>query len=296
MTKWVQGLAEDKHLSKARMSMLLGIDRGRLYRPLRSETKASRDHKVKEALYKIGEQVGVYGYRRMTKELLREHSLNVSPKKVRRIMKENNLLLKRRKKSVITTTDSRHTHPTAPNLARYMDVTDINQLWVSDITYIHFRHGVGYLALVMDAHSRKCLGWAFETHMREELTLSALDMAIKQRTLRPSQERIGLVHHSDRGVQYAAAEYRKRLMDFGISCSMSRKGNCYDNAKAESFNKTIKYEEVYLHEYSNFAEAKTSLKLFLERVYNRKRLHSSLGYCPPDEFEANLCIAQRAVS
>ncbi len=169
-----------------------------------------------------------------------------------------------------------------PNLAAGMDITAPDQLWVSDLTYIRLGHEFVYLAVVLDACSRRCLGWALGRRLNAALATTALKMALKSDTL---TGRTPQVHHSDRGVQYASAEYTSLLKCSGIQISMSRKGNPYDNAKAESFMKTLKYEQVYLSEYDSLSDARAQIGHFLEAVYNQKRLHSSLGYLPPAEYE-----------
>jgi putative transposase len=179
--------------------------------------------------------------------------------------------------------------PTYPNLVPALALTGVNQLWVADITYVHIsyvrlRWEFIYLAVVLDAFSRRCIGWQLARHLHVDLTLAALEMALATRRVFP-----GLVHHSDRGVQYAAQRYTDLLTTHAIQISMSRRGNPYDNAQAESFMKTLKYEEVYLNDYETLAEACASIGHFLEEVYNRKRLHSALGYRPPAEFEALCC-------
>ena len=181
------------------------------------------------------------------------------------------------------TTDSNHSLPVYPNLARGLVLSNINQLWVADITYIRLRREFVYLAVVLDAYSRRCIGWALSRHIDTELALAALRMALANRTVQP-----GLVHHSDRGVQYASADYVALLQEHKIQISMSRTGNPYDNAKAERFMRTLKYEEIYLNDYETLAEVLASVQHFIEQVYNRKRLHSAIGYRPPAEFEALL--------
>lgn len=198
-------------------------------------------------------------------------------------MREDNLLCLRRKRAFVRTTDSRHGQPVYPNSARAMVVTSINQLWVSDITYIRLAREFIYLAVVMDAFSRRVIGWALEPHLDAELTLAALRMALATRAVQP-----GLVHHSDRGVQYASSDYTELLIEHGIRISMSRRANPYDNARCERFMRTLKYEEVYLSDYDTLLEARVSIKRFLEEVYNQKRLHSAIGYVPPAEFEQSL--------
>jgi putative transposase len=189
------------------------------------------------------------------------------------------LLCVRRRKFVVTT-DSRHRLPIYLNLAAELAPTGVNQLWVADITYIRLRVEFVYLAVVLDAFSRRVIGWALGRTLEAGLATAALRMALADRKPLP-----GLVHHSDRGVQYASQGYTDLLKQHKAEISMSRKGNPYDNAACESFMKTLKYEEVYRNEYRDFQEARASLGEFLERVYNQKRLHSALGYLPPAEFE-----------
>jgi transposase InsO family protein len=194
-------------------------------------------------------------------------------------MREDNLLCLR-KRSFVRTTDSAHAWAVYPNLLPTLRVNGLDQLWVADITYVRLPQEFVYLAVLLDAYSRRCIGWALERYLDAELALAALRMALATRVLRP-----GLVHHSDRGVQYAAQAYTNLLKAHGIRGSMSRTGNPYDNAQAESFIKTLKYEEVHLFEYQNFVEARERIGQFIEEVYNEKRLHSALGYRPPAEFE-----------
>jgi putative transposase len=194
-------------------------------------------------------------------------------------MREDNLLCIRRRAFVVTT-DSRHNLPIYPNLARALTPRAINQLWVADITYIRLLTEFVYLAVVLDAFSRRVIGWALGRTLEAELAVTALRMALLERKPQP-----GLVHHSDRGVQYASQEYTEMLKRHQAQISMSRKGNPYDNAACESFMKTLKYEEVYRNEYRDFQEARTRIREFLERVYNQTRLHSALDYLPPAEFE-----------
>ena len=210
----------------------------------------------------------------------------VNHKRVNRIMREDNLLCLRHRKFVVTT-DSHHRHPVYPNVAAAMELAAINQLWVADITYIRLEAEFVYLAVVLDAFSHRVVGWALDRTLEAELVMTALRRSLAQRQPAP-----GLVHHSDRGVQYACGDYTDLLKQHGITISMSRKGNPYDNAACESFIKTLKYEEVYRQEYRNLAEALASIRQFIDQIYNQQRLHSALGYSPPEEFERDAC--QRA--
>jgi transposase InsO family protein len=209
----------------------------------------------------------------------------VNAKRVYRILREDNLLCVRKRKFVVTT-NSNHGRRIYPNLAREMVLTNVDQLWRADITYIRLQDEFVYLAVILDAYSRRVIGWALDRTLEDELTLAALQMAIARRVIHP-----GLVHHSDRGSQYASNDYTDLLKDHGIDISMSRKANPWDNAACESFMKTLKYEEVHRNEYRNLGEARAAIQEFLEKVYNRKRLHSALGYLPPVEFERDLATS-----
>lgn len=230
---------------------------------------------LRSQVHALAQECTSDGYRRITKALHRQ-GVVVNHKRVLRIMREDYLLCKK-KKRFVHTTSSNHGFAVYPNVAADMDVTGPDQLWVSDLTYIRVGCGFVYLAAVLDACSRRCLGWSLGRRLDASLAVSALRMALRDR--RPQ------VHHSDRGVQYASKEYTEILKAHGIQISMSRKGNPYDNAKAESFMKTLKYEQVYLSEYENVVDARAQIGHFVEDVYNQKRLHSSLGYMPPAEFE-----------
>jgi transposase InsO family protein len=234
--------------------------------------------KVLDRLQGLALEFPSYGYRRLTAALRREGFV-VNHKQVLRLMREDNLLCLR-KKPFVSTTDSAHGLPTYPNLAPKLELTSVDQLWVADLTYIRLPAEFVYLVVILDAFSRRVIGWELGRTLEARLTLSALRRALEQRTVKP-----GLTHHSDRGVQYACRSYVELLDSQGIEISMSRKGNPYDNAKAESFMKTLKYEEVYLAGYETFEEAHASIEHFIEAVYNRRRLHSALGYLPPAEFE-----------
>jgi transposase InsO family protein len=242
---------------------------------------ADRDMELRDAIQRIALEWPSYGRPRITAELRRQ-GWRVNPKRVYRLMQEDNLLCLRRRKFVVTT-NSDHGLLVYPNRARELVLTGIDQLWVADITYIRLEWEFVYLAVILDAYSRRVVGWALERTLEASLTLEALRMALEQRKPVP-----GLVHHSDRGVQYACSDYTDLLKQNGLLISMSRRGNPYDNATCESFIKTLKYEEVYRTEYRDLAEARASIGVFLEKVYNQKRLHSALGYLPPAEFERGL--------
>jgi transposase InsO family protein len=263
------------------MCLLADVSRAGYYRFLTTPAAGDKDIDLRDAIQRIALEFPAYGRPRMTEELHR-CGWQVGPNRVYRIMQEDNLLCLRRRKFVVTT-NSNHGQPVYPNLARRMALTDIDQLWVADITYIRLALEFVYLAVILDAHSRRVIGWALDRSLEDELTIAALRMALERRIPAP-----GLVHHSDRGVQYASQNYTDLLKSRGVTISMSRKGNPFDNAACESFMKTLKYEEVYRQEYRDLAEARASIEHFLERVYNQKRLHSALGYRPPVEFEQQL--------
>lgn len=250
-----------------------GLPRASYYR-LRQEPKAKPDP-LRPQVQQVALDCSCYGYRRVTQEL-RRRGIQANHKRVLRLMREEGLV-RRPRKRFVATTSSDHRLRVYPNLAAAMDITAPDQLWVSDLTYIRLGHEFIYLAVVLDACSRRCLGWSLGRRLEAALATAALRMALTER--KPE------VHHSDRGVQYASGEYTSLLKEDGIAISMSRKGNPYDNAKAESFMKTLKCEQVYLSEYDNLADARAQIGHFLEAVYNQKRLHSSLGYLPPAEFE-----------
>lgn len=239
------------------------------------------DMDLRDAIQRIALEWPSYGRPRITAEL-RRRGWTVNAKRVYRIMREDNLLCVRRRKFIVTT-DSSHGRKVYSNLAQQKVVTDVDQLWVSDITYIRLRDEFVFLAVILDACSRRVIGWALDRTLEDELTLSALRMALKRRGVAS-----GLIHHSDRGTQYASNDYTDLLKANDIKISMSRKASPWDNAACESFMKTLKYEEVHRNEYRDLAEARASIRAFLEKIYNQKRLHSALGYLPPAEFEANL--------
>jgi putative transposase len=262
------------------LCQMTGLSRASYYRWSVPRPSLPVEIELRDAMQKIALEFPAYGYRRITGELNRRGFV-VNHKRVLRLMRQDNLLCLRHKAFVVTT-DSRHSLPIYPNLARNVTPARINQLWVADLTYIRLRTEFVYLAVLLDAFSRRVIGWALGRTLQAGLALSALVMALRQRNPEP-----GLVHHSDRGVQYASAEYTDLLKQHRIQISMSRKGNPYDNAACESFMKTLKYEEVYRTEYRDLADAYAQISQFLERVYNQQRLHSALGYLPPAEFEQN---------
>ena len=268
------------------MVKLARVSRASYYRfDEEAESGADSDMDLRDAIQRVALEWPSYGRRRITRELHRR-GWAVNWKRVYRLMREDNLLCVRKRKFVVTT-DSNHGRKVYPNLARQMVLTDVDQLWRADITYIRLREEFVFLAVILDAYSRRAIGWALDRTLEEELTLNALRMALSRRVVEP-----GLVHHSDRGSQYASGDYTGLLKENGVQISMSRKGNPWDNAACESFMKTLKYEEVHRNEYRDLAEARCEIGAFLDKVYNQKRLHSALGYIPPAEFEANLA-AQR---
>jgi putative transposase len=277
----------DRGLTIERMVRLSQVSRASYYRFEESvEWRSDADMELRDAIQRIALEWPSYGRRRITQEL-RRRGWTVNPKRVRRLMREDNLLCVRKRKFIVTT-DSNHGKKIYPNLTRKMVLTDVDQLWVADITYIRLPEEFVFLAVILDAYSRRVIGWALERTIEDDLTLRALRMALAQRVIEP-----GLVHHSDRGSQYASNEYTDLLKGNGLVISMSRKGNPWDNAACEAFMKTLKYEEVHRNEYRDLNEARSTIRVFLEKIYNRKRLHSAIGYLPPAEFEAKLIAQQK---
>ena len=276
-------------ISVKKAADLLDVSRSGFYKWFQRSINLNNDQnseiQIREELQNIVIEFPGYGYRRATIELQnRGHS--VTEKMIRNFMREDNLLCVK-KRFRLRTTDSNHGEKIYPNLARDLRITDINQLWVADITYIQLSKEFVYLAVVIDVFSRRCIGWELSRNIDTELTLNALQKAFRTRN---ADDLKGLVHHSDQGVQYASREYVDCLKEHGILVSMSRTGNPYDNAFAESFIKTLKCEEVYLNEYETLNDSLANIDRFIEEVYNLKRLHSSIGYKSPINFERALSL------
>jgi putative transposase len=269
-----------------RMCGLAGVSRAGYYRHFRASAPRQEETGVRDAIQRVALEHRRYGYRRIAAQLRREGFV-VNRKRVLRLMRKDNLLCLRTRPFVPVTTNSQHGWRVVPNLARGMEPTGLDQLWVADITYVRLMEEFAYLAIVLDAFSRRVIGWALEGHLQADLALAALAAALAARRPPPGS----LIHHSDRGVQYACGDYTALLEAHGIQASMSRVGNPYDNAKAESFMKTLKQEEIDGSAYRDIDGARRAIGSFIEEVYNRQRLHSALGYRPPVEFEAHLSPA-----
>jgi len=270
-------------LSIERMCAVAGVSRATYYRHWHTTAPRTEETALRDVLQRLAVAQRHYGYRRLT-ELVRRDGWAVNHKRVLRLMRTDNLLCLRRRAFMPATTDSRHPWRVVPNLARGMELTGLDQLWVADITYVRLLEEFAFLAIVLDAFSRRVIGWALEVHLQASLALAALAMALAARRPRPGT----LIHHSDRGVQYACADYTARLAEHEIQPSMSRVGSPYDNAKAESFMKTLKQEEVDGRAYRDAGDARRAIGSFIEDIYNRQRLHSALAYLTPTEFEATL--------
>lgn len=269
-----------------RLCQLGGVSRAGYYRHFDAHAPARADADLQGAIQRVSLAHRHYGYRRITAQLRREGRI-ANHKRVLKLMREDNLLCLRSSPFVPRTTDSRHGFAIVPNLIRRLVPTGLDQIWVADITYVRLGEAFIYLAVVLDAFSRKVIGWALDDHLEARLAIEALDMALHARNPAPET----LIHHSDRGVQYASIEYTRRLADRGIAISMSRVANPYDNAKAESFMKTLKTEEVNGKAYATIAHARRDIGRFIDTVYNTERLHSALGYKPPAEFEHELRLS-----
>lgn len=274
-------------LNIERMCHLARVSRAGFYRSPGAEAPQEESMEVRSAIQQIVlEHRRRYGYRRVTKEL-KKRGMPVNHKRVARIMREDSLLAVQ-PKHFVTTTNSDHKLEIYLNLARRMQLTGVDQLWVADITYIRLHSEFVYLALILDNFSRKVVGWNLDRTLCSRLATEALEQAIELRLPSP-----GLVHHSDRGIQYACAEYIAILRRHEMISSMSRPANPYDNASCESFIKTLKREEIYANEYTNIDHLRNNIEEFIERYYNQKRLHSALGYCSPEEFEQQTLQATR---
>jgi len=280
-------------LSIERMCELTRVSRASFYRSFREQRPIEEEMEVRSAIQQVAvEHRRRYGYRRISAEL-RRRGMRVNHKRVMRIMAEDNLLAVRARAFVVTT-NSNHEFEVHLNLAGRMKLTGINQLWVADITYIRLQREFVYLAVVLDAYSRKVVGWELDKTLAVRLPLTALLRALADRKPGP-----GLVHHSDRGLQYASSEYVNVLREHQMIPSMSRPANPYDNASCESFMKTLKREEIYANRYADLGHMRVNIEEFIERYYNRQRLHSALGYRSPEEFERQVAppgIVENSVS
>lgn len=276
-----ENLSDDLSLPISRSCQALRVSRSGYYK-WRTQLKIIPydDMDLKNQIQRIALEFPGYGYRRITAEL-QNCGYEVNRKCVLRLMRQDNLLCLKKKFKPVTT-DSNHGLPVYPNLLKSTKITGLNQVWASDITYIQLLHEHIYLAVILDLYSRKCIGWELSRNIDSQLVMNALSKALENRWSESTQ---GIVHHSDQGVQYASNDYVDCLKQHDILISMSRKGNPYDNAFAESFIKTLKVEEVYLNEYGTFEDAYRNIWRFIEKVYNQKRLHSALDYKSPEQFE-----------
>jgi transposase InsO family protein len=277
-------------LSIERMCQLVPVSRRSFYRSLKEQQPGDEELEVRSAIQQIAlEHRRRYGYRRITAELHRR-GMQINHKRVVRIMREDNLLGLQPPRFKVTT-NSNHKFEVYLNLAARMKLSGINQLWVADITYIRLKAEFVYLAVILDGFSRKVVGWALDRTLAVRLTSGALEQAIERRQPAP-----GLVHHSDRGFQYAHAEYIAILEKHHMVPSMSRPANPYDNASCESFMKTLKREEIYANKYDDLENLRANIEEFIEQYYNRLRLHSALGYRSPEEFEQQIEASASAES
>lgn len=268
-------------LDVQRLCHLSGVSRATYYRHIATDVDDIIDHDLQDAIQHICLRHKYYGYRRVTASLRRQgHCANA--KKVLRLMREDNLLAMRRKPFLVPPPGKPESFVIVPNLVRGLVPSGPDQIWVADITYVHLARAFAYLAVILDAFSRKAVGWALERGLDASLAVAALDQALHAR--KPSKG--SLIHHSDRGVQYASLAYRQRLADHHVTVSMSRPGNPFDNAKAESFMKTLKTEELNARSFKTIDDARMRIDDFIANIYNTERLHSALGYQSPLEFEA----------
>jgi len=279
-------LNEKEKLSTSKACSNLEVSRNAYNNWLKKPSQETES--ILPIIHEIAIEFQRYGYRRITKQLQRQ-GFKINHKKVLRLTRENKLLVKRKKPFKPQTTQSNHNLRTYHNIIKNIAIVKLNQVWVSDITYIRLSNGFAYLAIILDLFSRKCIGWQLSKNINTQLCLDALNMAIKNRKIISLKN---IIHHSDQGTQYASKEYTTRLMEEGMLISMSKKATPTDNAFAESFMKTIKHEEVNMNEYQDFNDAHNNIKPFIEEVYNKKRLHSSIGYKPPNEYEKELLLKE----
>lgn len=282
-----QAATEHPEMPLNRLCELFSVSRSWYYEKPSAEQVANKELDLRDAIECIVLEFPGYGYRRVTAEL-RRRGWAVNHKRVLRIMRQEALLCQLRR-HFVPTTDSGHSFGIYTNLIKDTELDGLDQAWVADITYVRLPAAFCYLAAILDAYSRRCIGWCLSRRIDTSLTLAALEMALANRN-----PEAGLIHHSDRGVQYASGEYVARLEQAGVLPSMAAVANPYENAKAESFFRTLKMEEVYIKDYRDFFEAEEDVGEFIEEVYNEKRLHSSLGYLPPVEFEASYATQARS--
>jgi transposase InsO family protein len=271
---------EGSHLSIEEVCAAAQVSRAGYYRYFDEHAPRQAETELRDRIQRVALENRFYGYRRVTTEL-RLQGLIVNHKRVLRVMRDDNLLSLRKRKFVVTT-DSTHGRLAYPNLITDVSLTAPNQVWVADITYVRLREEFIFLAVVLDAFSRRVLGWDLGESLQTSLALAALNRALAERSVCA-----GIIHHSDQGVQYASAEYLDRLQALDFQISMSRKGSPWENGRAESFMKTLKAEEVSLKQYRDIEQARRSIGHFIEDVYNQHRLHSALGYLSPAQFELN---------
>mgnify|MGYP000976296283 CR=1 FL=1 len=282
----LENLSDNLSLPISRSCQALEVSRSGYYQwRSQKEIISSNDMNLKNQIQRLALEFPGYGYRRITAEL-QNCGYEVNRKRVLRLMRQDNLLCLKKKFKPVTT-DSDHGLPVYPNLLKSTKITGLNQVWASDITYIQLLHEHIYLAVILDLYSRKCIGWELSRNIDSQLVLNALSKALENRW---SESTRGIVHHSNQSVQYASYDYVGCLKQHDILISMSRKRNPYDNAFAESFIKTLKVEEVYLNEYRTFDDAYRNIWRFIEKVYNQKRLHSSLDYRSPEQFEMEVSL------